>query len=271
MKKYFFSDGKDKQGPFSLEELKNKDIKKETLIWFQGLEDWKPAEEIKEFEEILELIPPPIVADYIETNIEDSVADGMIEKIVNDVENQDDKCNNLLDTAPHPWRRLLARTADFFFGGYLMLIPISYAVGYFSPQSVDGYVELLENPIVVAFIAYLVWIPFEAMFISFMGTTPSKWIFGIRVISKTGEKLSFTNSLHRVFLVFVQGDGLAIPLVTLFTRISAYKRLTKTGTTLWDTSINSLVVYKSFGVIRVLSSIFVYLAMLVILTLLNSV
>ena len=61
MKKYFYSNGKEKFGPFSFEELKNENITKDTLIWFEGLEDWKSAKEIGEFEEIFKLIPPPII------------------------------------------------------------------------------------------------------------------------------------------------------------------------------------------------------------------
>src|SRR6186713_1106745 len=60
MKKYFYSDGLAKFGPFTFEELKNENIKKETLIWFEGLENWKSAESINEFKEIFELLPPPI-------------------------------------------------------------------------------------------------------------------------------------------------------------------------------------------------------------------
>jgi hypothetical protein len=48
--------------------------------------------------------------------------------------------------------------------------------------------------------------------------------------------LSFSEALNRSFLVFVQGVGLGIPFVALFTQLFAYRRLTKTGTTLWDTS-----------------------------------
>jgi len=65
MKKYFYSDGKEKFGPFSFEELKNENITKETLIWFEGLEDWKPAKDISEFEEIFKLIPPPIIPEKL--------------------------------------------------------------------------------------------------------------------------------------------------------------------------------------------------------------
>lgn len=60
MKHYFYSDGENQKGPFTFEQLKNENIKKETLIWFEGLDDWKPAKEIRELDEIFELIPPPI-------------------------------------------------------------------------------------------------------------------------------------------------------------------------------------------------------------------
>jgi len=68
MKKYFYSDGKEKFGPFSFEELKYKPITKDTLIWFEGLEDWKPAKDIIEFEEIFKLIPPPIIPEKSNLN-----------------------------------------------------------------------------------------------------------------------------------------------------------------------------------------------------------
>ena len=63
MKKYFYAKNDNKYGPFSLEELKNEDITKDTLIWFEGLEDWAPAKDIDEMRPFLELMPPPIKND----------------------------------------------------------------------------------------------------------------------------------------------------------------------------------------------------------------
>jgi hypothetical protein len=83
MKKYFYSNELEKQGPFSFEELRNKDIKNKTLIWFQGLEDWKPAEEIKELGEILELIPPLIIKKDYETELDHNETYDMVEKVIN--------------------------------------------------------------------------------------------------------------------------------------------------------------------------------------------
>ena len=72
MKHYFYSDGEKQNGPFTFEQLKNENIEKETLIWFEGLDDWKPAKEIKEFDEIFELNPPPIPKNEFNTEVESS-------------------------------------------------------------------------------------------------------------------------------------------------------------------------------------------------------
>jgi len=70
MKKYFYSDGKEKHGPLSLDELKQEGISKQTLIWFEGLDDWTQAGELNEMKPILELQPPPISTEEKEESIE---------------------------------------------------------------------------------------------------------------------------------------------------------------------------------------------------------
>ena len=59
MKQYFYISGKEQKGPFSFEELRNQSLKRQTLIWFNGLKDWKPAEEIEEMQSLFDLEPPP--------------------------------------------------------------------------------------------------------------------------------------------------------------------------------------------------------------------
>ena len=72
MKHYFYSDGEKQKGPFTFEQLKNENIEKETLIWFEGLDDWKPAKDIRELDEIFELNPPPIPQNDFNTTEESS-------------------------------------------------------------------------------------------------------------------------------------------------------------------------------------------------------
>lgn len=61
MKQYFYAEGENQLGPFSLEELSKKKITKETLIWFEGIDNWTKASEIEDLKPILKSIPPPLV------------------------------------------------------------------------------------------------------------------------------------------------------------------------------------------------------------------
>ncbi len=49
MVQYYYTDGKERFGPFSLEELKDKPITKETLVWKEGLPDWVSANTLSDF------------------------------------------------------------------------------------------------------------------------------------------------------------------------------------------------------------------------------
>ena len=60
MKKYYLHNGSENIGPFDLDELKAKAITKNTQVWYEGMEDWKNAEEVEELKSILLVVPPPI-------------------------------------------------------------------------------------------------------------------------------------------------------------------------------------------------------------------
>ena len=58
--KYFYLKNDEKVGPISLEDLSAAEINKDTLIWYEGIEDWTPMSEIEELKSVLEIKPPPI-------------------------------------------------------------------------------------------------------------------------------------------------------------------------------------------------------------------
>lgn len=60
MTQYYYFNSDEKLGPFSFDELKDENINPQTMIWFEGLEDWTHASEIEDIKPILELKPPPI-------------------------------------------------------------------------------------------------------------------------------------------------------------------------------------------------------------------
>jgi hypothetical protein len=61
MKKYFLHDGSESSGPFTIEELKEKNIVKTTPVWFDGLEHWKIADDIPELTRLFVYAPPPFI------------------------------------------------------------------------------------------------------------------------------------------------------------------------------------------------------------------
>lgn len=60
MKQYYIFIESEQLGPLNFDELKSKNISNETLVWFEGLEDWKIAKDIDELKSLFVNIPPPI-------------------------------------------------------------------------------------------------------------------------------------------------------------------------------------------------------------------
>lgn len=65
MKKYYFNDGKNQHGPFTIDELKSKGINRDTPVWYEGLHEWTEAGKISEissyFPPSIPVYPPPFV------------------------------------------------------------------------------------------------------------------------------------------------------------------------------------------------------------------
>lgn len=171
----------------------------------------------------------------------------------------------------HPWRRFFARTVDISTAGFVLTFLLIFALSTAMPEQAEGFVKGIQNPIIAGVVLYLVWLPAEAMLLSMFGTTPAKWLFGIRVAHPGGELLSFSASLNRSFLLFFQGVGLGIPFIALFTQLFAYRRLTKTGTTLWDTSASAVVLHKKWGVFRALFCTTAVFGVLILMSALDAV
>jgi len=169
----------------------------------------------------------------------------------------------------HPWRRFFARMVDISTVGLLLFLQLAFFTAALVPAMARDFRRTLENPLVAGFLLYLAWVPAEAAFLSLAGTTPAKWLFRIRVVHPDGTLLSYREALKRSFLVWVQGLGLGIPIVTAFTQLFAYCRLARTGTTLWDTSIRAVVLHQRWSAARTFVCVAAVFAVLVLLSILN--
>jgi uncharacterized membrane protein YhaH (DUF805 family) len=61
MKKYYYANSSTKIGPLNLEQLKKANIDENTLVWYEGLENWQKANKIEDLKDLFELNPPPII------------------------------------------------------------------------------------------------------------------------------------------------------------------------------------------------------------------
>lgn len=174
------------------------------------------------------------------------------------------------DTVP-PWRRLFARLLDLFILFWLcvVLFVVFYAIPRYVPEGMQweelmqplgvlllamiaGLGVIVVQPIAVVAVMCLFSVFVETLFLAKFGTTPAKWLFGIRVVHPDGTLLSLSEAFRRSLRVFAQGLGFGIPFIAPFTSLFAYWRLTKTGTTWWDAATNAVVLHKKRGVFRTL-------------------
>ena len=64
---YFYTDGKNKFGPFSKEELRDQKISRNTKIWFYGITNWTVLSEIPQLNDLTNFLPPDL---KVKNNIE---------------------------------------------------------------------------------------------------------------------------------------------------------------------------------------------------------
>lgn len=65
MKEYYYLEGKDQKGPYSVEQLAEKNLTKETLIWTEGMDNWQKIKDIPQLTQHLKpkSVPPPPPSD----------------------------------------------------------------------------------------------------------------------------------------------------------------------------------------------------------------
>ena len=69
MRKYFIHNGQSEIGPFDFEQLKTLQLKNETPIWYEGLQNWTTANNIEELKSILNSnVSPPKFENFTQQN-----------------------------------------------------------------------------------------------------------------------------------------------------------------------------------------------------------
>lgn len=125
----------------------------------------------------------------------------------------------------HPWRRYFARWIDGMIYG--TVISMFFYLAFHIEDSMVSKVCLTVLGMVVFILA-------EAVLLSCFGTTVGKWLFGIRVLSKDGKKLTWREAAERTGMVLWRGAAFEIPLWNIYRLYKSYDAYTAGETLSWD-------------------------------------
>ena len=123
-----------------------------------------------------------------------------------------------------PWLRFWVRWIDYL----VLFIIVKILVG--AVGGLPQYFEGITSGILMVCSVILL----EAICIFSFGTTPGKWLGGIKVKNCEGRNPEFMQALKRTCFVWVQGFCLGIPVVDIPFMWFAKKNLLKDGKTRWD-------------------------------------
>ena len=142
-----------------------------------------------------------------------------------------------------PWVRLFARKIDLLLFGFLYDVPVSMI-----NQS------LSNKYVITCFLVTFLWVPVEALFLTFWGTTPGKWLLQTHLSDLTG-RFSFIKELRRSLDVWIWGMGVGFVWATWVGLLYGYLDLQNRGTTRWDRAEETCVTHRRIGLERVVGTI----------------
>lgn len=119
-----------------------------------------------------------------------------------------------------PWERWAARIIDFTLEVYI----IDILAAIILDNSTYNSIPTSTGSIIYAPFAFLI----DSAVYAATGGTLGKWLFGVKVVKQTNSaKISAGEYFYRNLRVYWGGLGLGIPLVSFFTTITQYNRVSK--------------------------------------------
>lgn len=209
-----------------------------TLVWTHGLSDWVPLESLEVFGQVARSNHERVNEHAILTSSEGDQlpVDGDTTSAIPSIANNSDYRSEL----PRPWLRWIARLIDLWVFFFL-----------FGLASALWGVRVGENGLLFYAVAFAFTIALETVLMATIGTTAGKSLLNIRVGEADGAALSWTRALSRTINVWVRGEGLGIPIISLFTMVDQYNRLKASGSTSYDQASRFHVSHGRIGASRI--------------------
>lgn len=188
--------------------IENGELPATTPAWHEGLGTWRPLVEIELFRREFDKPAPA-------TDKPDAPPESRQEK----------QGPPPLPDQPHLVRRFWARWLDLYlFAGlwWLAMWAVGRDVGL-----------ILQQPWIMLF-RYVPWFVLEAFLLHRFGTTPGKWLLGIRVVNNDGSLLNLAESTRRSARVLFIGLGFGWNILSLICQFMSWFTTRRLGRPLWD-------------------------------------
>lgn len=136
-----------------------------------------------------------------------------------------------LPVVRHPWRRYLARLLDHSLCGLLLDAVFVFTIRFSFGEG--GLVALVQN-----YLAWGVQFLLEPLLLATWGTTPGKWIFGLKVRNADGGELTWSQAAARLAILFRYGDGWGIPFYQFYRNYKSYRACDDGEVLPWDEGLS---------------------------------
>jgi uncharacterized RDD family membrane protein YckC len=223
-----------RSGPYPDYEIRSRiehgEITSEEIVWHEGLAEWTPIGELELFRNSLEKqaptsVPPPLPKAYTEATA------GAKPKA-------------------HLGRRFWARWMDLTL--YSALWWLGMYLGGRDIGSAIGNLWLLIP-------MFLPWFAVEAWLIHRFGTTPGKWLMGLKVSNEDGSALALKESVWRALRVMITGIGFGWGLLAILCQTMSWFTTRRLGKPIWDYMGNHKVEAEPLKPLRTVVLIIVFI------------
>ncbi len=130
----------------------------------------------------------------------------------------------------YPWRRYMARMFDIFIYNTIWSVFLTFAFNV-NLAARGSFANLLDG-----FVAVLLMLFVEPIWLHVWGTTPGKAVFGLHITAPSGRRFSYGEALERTWGVLGAGMGYNIPIYNLVCLWRSYKRCSEREIQPWDES-----------------------------------
>ena len=247
MNAWSYVDKDHKFGPIETDELKrliqSGKVGAKTLLWHEGMDSWRPLDQIDELSELMAVVPPPLPPKA-----------------------DPDQISYPLATR---WPRFFARIFDMWVETLFVALIVGALLGRYSAS----FVEWLNEPGASQLFGILclpIALIFDALLYRVVGNTTGKALLGLKVGTLDGESLSLSQYLTRNFRMWASGLALGLPLINLFTMANQSGRLGKGQQASYDEHMEFRVRSKPLGWVRMTAFGFSFIAIFAIVAVLNT-